>query len=201
MPFSRPSSPEQAWERLLEGNLRYVNGEPLAPVASAARIELASGQAPFAVVVGCSDSRVPVETVFDQPAGNLFVIRLAGHVISDEALASIEYGVSVLGAMLVLVLGHTSCGAVKAAVDHVDAGAAFGGHLHALIDEIAPAVRALERGAGDRWLDAVALHAQRSAAAITECSQIVYEAAAERRVLVDAGVYDLASGRVQRLPR
>jgi carbonic anhydrase len=201
MPFTRPCTPDEAWERLIAGNRRYVAEQPMAPVLAARRAELAAGQQPFAVIVGCSDSRVPVETIFDQPPGNVFVIRLAGHVITDEALASIEYGVSVLGASLVLILGHSSCGAVKAAVDHVDQGAQFGGHLHTLIDEIAPAVRALDRQSERRCEDAVALHARRSAAAVSERSQTVNEAIAQQRVRVDAALYDLSSGLVWPLGR
>src|SRR4029079_6729421 len=107
---------EQGLQRLLEGNKRFVAGA-LTSLTSLGqeRGELASGQSPFAVIVCCSDSRVPPEIVFDQPPGQLFVVRTAGQVIDEAARSSIVYGTDSLGASLVLVLGHSECGAVKAA--------------------------------------------------------------------------------------
>src|SRR5208337_4835071 len=105
MPYQqRPATPDEALARLLEGNQRFVDGVPRAPVPSAERIALASGQDPFAVVLGCSDSRVPIETIFDQQPGDLFVVRVAGNFINDDVLASIEYAVDILSCELLIVL-------------------------------------------------------------------------------------------------
>jgi len=130
-------SADQALQMLVEGNQRFASGNATHPHQSAERLaEVAAGQHPFAIIVGCSDSRVPPEIVFDQGIGDLFVIRTAGQVLDDVALASIEYAVEHLGVPLVVVLGHDSCGAVTAAV----AGGEAPGHLGSLISAIEPAV-------------------------------------------------------------
>ncbi|MFE5549268.1 carbonic anhydrase, partial [Streptomyces sp. NPDC056534] len=110
------TSPAVALDALLAGNTRFVSGAPQHPNQDAARrTELAPGQDPFAVILGCSDSRLAAEIIFDQGLGDLFVVRTAGHVLGTEVLGSVEYATSVLGARLVVVLGHDSCGAVAAA--------------------------------------------------------------------------------------
>ena len=133
---------EEALLRLQEGNARFVSGE----IASGPenyryrREQIVAGQEPFAIVVGCSDSRVPVEIVFDQGLGDLFVIRIAGNVISRTQLGSIEFSAMKHGARLVVVLGHTGCGAMKAAVAAVEAGAEpESDNLRVLVDQIRPA--------------------------------------------------------------
>ena len=133
---------EEALARLLEGNERFAAGRPEAPRRDERRRrEQAEGQTPFAVVLACSDSRVPPEIVFDQGIGDLFVIRVAGNTAADDvALGSIEFGVGVLGCPLLLVLGHEGCGAVKAAFDAVAEGEHPGGHLGALVRPIMPIV-------------------------------------------------------------
>src|SRR5581483_6066968 len=112
-----PISPTAALKNLMDGNARFVAETPITgrPLMDRVR-ELAKGQSPFATVLGCSDSRVPVETVFDHEPGDIFVIRIAGNFVDDSGLGSIEYAVAVLKSPLVMVLGHTSCGAVKAAI-------------------------------------------------------------------------------------
>lgn len=132
-------SPDAALRRLMAGNLRFAEDRPMHPHQSAERRrELLEGQHPFAVIVSCSDSRVPPELVFDAGLGDLFVIRLAGPVLNDHALGSIEYAVVHLGVTLVVVMGHESCGAVTAAVTDADAS----GHIGALIGSIQPSLRA-----------------------------------------------------------
>src|SRR5262245_58593416 len=116
-------SGDQALQQLLEGHRRYVTGNPLHPHQTAVhRAAIAQHQHPIAIIFGCSDSRVPVEIIFDQGLGDLFVIRLSGHVLTDAALGSIEYAVEELGVPLVMVLGHQRCGAVSAAVAAVTGG-------------------------------------------------------------------------------
>ena len=130
-------TPELALQQLMEGNLRYAEGNASHPHQSLERrAELVSGQHPFAVILGCSDSRIPPELIFDQGLGDIFVIRTAGEVVDNASLASIEYAVEHLGVSLVLVLGHDSCGAVTAAVQ----GGEVEGHLGCLVEFISSAV-------------------------------------------------------------
>ena len=142
---------ELALQHLMEGNLRYAEGNASQPHQSLERrAELISGQQPFAVILGCSDSRIPPELIFDQGLGDVFVIRTAGEVVDNASLASIEYAVDHLGVPLVMVLGHDSCGAVTAAVQ----GGEAEGHLGSLMDFIRPAVeQAREAGEGSDLLN------------------------------------------------
>jgi carbonic anhydrase len=128
-------TPDEALNRLMAGNPRFLNGEAEAPRRSIDRVrELSSGQAPYAALLGCADSRVPIEILFDEGFGDLFSVRVAGNVATREEIASLEYAVGVLGSKLVVVLGHTSCGAVTAAVQ----GDAVPGQISALFQHIAP---------------------------------------------------------------
>ena len=181
-----PAEKDAALARLLEGNGRYVEGHPHAARASAHRVELADAQRPFAVVLGCSDSRVPVETIFDQGPGDLFVIRLAGNIVTAEGLASIEYAIEFLGSGLVIVLGHTGCGAVQAAISVAESGAYPPGHIGLLAEAIAPSTRDAHP---------VEANARASARALVGRSSIV-RAAVARGVRVLAAIYDLHTGRV-----
>ena len=136
-------SPAEAISKLKEGNGRYTSGSLQHPGQTAERrTELAKTQHPFATIVSCSDSRVPPEIVFDQGLGDLFVVRVAGNVINDEGLGSVEYTVDHLGTRLILVLGHQSCGAVKAARETIAAKGKAPGHIQSLVTAIKPAVEA-----------------------------------------------------------
>jgi carbonic anhydrase len=136
--------------QLAEGNARYVAGQPSHPHQDGARrTEVAAGQKPFAVVVGCSDSRTAPEILFDQGLGDLFVTRLAGNVVDDAALGSIEFAVAKLGARMVVVLGHEKCGAVTAAVDAETKGTVLPAHLGAFVDAIKPAAESVKDLPGD----------------------------------------------------
>ncbi len=140
-------SPADALARLKAGNQRFVAGKLQHPHQdSKRRAELAKGQRPFAIVLGCADSRTSPEVLFDQGLGDLFVIRVAGNVLDDHALASIEYGVEHLGAQLIVVLGHQRCGAVQAAKETIDSNAEAPAHINSLVTAIQPAVEAT-RGA------------------------------------------------------
>jgi carbonic anhydrase len=136
-------TPDEALERLREGNRAFASDQPL-PVnqGSERRHELAAGQAPFAVLVSCSDSRVPPEIVFGRGLGELFTIRMAGNTIDTTALGSIEYAVEHLGVPLVVVMGHERCGAVSAAADVVQRNSHFPGAVGAMLQPIIPAVLA-----------------------------------------------------------
>jgi carbonic anhydrase len=140
---ARPGTPEEALAELLAGNERFVTGTRLHPHQDAERrAALVSAQRPFAVVFGCSDSRLAAEIIFDRGLGDLFVVRTAGHIVGPEILASIEYGVSVLGAPLVVVLGHDSCGAVRATHDALTGVAPPAPGLRPIVDRIAPSLPA-----------------------------------------------------------
>lgn len=138
-------SADEALERLIEGNRRFAAGEPQqSSDTRALRENLTEGQAPFAVILGCSDSRVPVEMVFDQSFGDLFVIRVAGNVVAPSQIGSIEFAAEAFGTPLVVVLGHTRCGAVNATLQQLQQPA---GHqsrnLRSIVDRVRPSVEAL----------------------------------------------------------
>ncbi|MCX4813154.1 carbonic anhydrase [Streptomyces sp. NBC_01239] len=152
-PLPRPTTAPAALAELLDGNRRYATDHSRHPDESRRlRRQLAVAQHPFAVIVGCIDSRVPPELVFDQGLGDLLCIRTAGEVLDEAVLASIQYGVEELRIPLVLVLGHERCGAVAATLAHLETGAPVPGHLALLVDEIAPAARRTRALPGD-WAE------------------------------------------------
>jgi len=188
-------SASAALRNLLEGNARFVAGAPLCrPTISQVR-ELASGQSPFATVLACADSRVPVETLFDHAPGDIFVVRLAGNFVSDAALASIEYATAVLKSPLVMVLGHTSCGAVQAAVEYARTGIALPGHMQTLVDAIIPAARTCADRPGDWWNNAVAENVRLAVKTLRASSPIMTQALLDGHEIVGA-VYNLSTGAV-----
>jgi len=133
-------------KKLIEGNKRYVESKPVHPNQTAKRRkEITKGQKPFAIIVGCSDSRVPPEILFDQGLGDLFIIRVAGNIVDDVALGSIEYAADHLGTKLIVVLGHGKCGAVSATVK----GGEVHGHIGSIVKKIAPAVKKAKGQPGD----------------------------------------------------
>lgn len=153
-------SAEEAFELLQHGNERYASGQCTHPHQTGQRrLQVLAGQQPIAAILSCSDSRVPVELIFDMGIGDLFIIRNAGNVVDDVVLASIEYAVEHLGVSLVLVLGHTQCGAVTAAV----AGGQPAGHLGSILQVIQPAVAAAAEKPGDQVLNAVLENTRRMA--------------------------------------
>jgi carbonic anhydrase len=147
---------EQALQRLMAGNRRFVTGVPVNQGRdSVRRAAVAEHQNPFAVILGCSDSRVLPEVVFDEGIGDLFLVRVAGNTANDPALlGSIEYSAGHLGSVLLVVLGHQGCGAVKATIDHVQKGAVEPGHIEAFVDPIIPAVQAVAGQPADQLVDA-----------------------------------------------
>lgn len=193
-------SPPPPLQRLVEGNARYVAEARQNPRADEPRRcqTFSEGQNPFAIVLSCADSRVPVEILFDQGVGDLFVIRVAGNVAQPAEMASIEYAAAHLGAPLVVVMGHSRCGAVAAAVE----GGHAPGHLPQLLHSIAPAVETVRRTAPDltgaALLDAtVQANAWLSVETLLTRSGIVADLVRERRLQVVAAVYDIHSGEVQ----
>ena len=146
-PAPEPQTAEQAIAELKAGNERYATGSNLHHDYGPERAELALSQHPFAIVLGCADSRVSPELAFDQSRGRLFVIRLAGNFVDDNGLASAEYGVVVLGAALIVVLGHSECGAIKSTIDVITKKKELPGHLPKLVSYLKPPVQqALDQG-------------------------------------------------------
>ncbi len=137
-------SAHEALRRLREGNLRFVAGLKEAPVGQTRRRELTDGQAPFAIILGCSDSRVPAEIVFDQGLGDLFVIRVAGNIVAPSQIGSVEFAAERYDTRLVVVLGHSSCGAVLATIDELRRPSEDQSrNLRSIVDRIRPAVEGL----------------------------------------------------------
>src|SRR5215475_2636725 len=191
-------TPADALAELRAGNLRFVTGTRVHPNQDAEhRAELAAGQDPFAVIFGCSDSRLAAEIIFDQGLGDLFVVRTAGHTVGAEVLGSIDYAVTVLNTPLVLVLGHNSCGAVTAARDAVATGTSLSGNLQAIVDAIIPSVkRAAEKG----WYEVdqiVDVHTQLTVEQVQAESPALAQAVTEGRCTVVGLTYRLDAGKVQ----
>jgi carbonic anhydrase len=181
---------------LKAGNQRFIAGASECGPQTARCVRLAEGQSPFAIVLGCSDSRVPIETIFDQPAGSIFVVRVAGNFVNDFSLASIEFSVAVLKSKLVLVLGHTHCGAVDAAVSYVRNGTTLPGHIQQLVAEIAPAAREIQSAPGDWLINAIEENVRMNVGALRARSEILTGALERGELEVMGGVYDLRSGCV-----
>ena len=189
---------EEALRRLEQGNARFVAGrvsETTPASIAEIRRKVAQVQKPFAIIVGCSDSRVGPEVVFDQKVGDIFVVRTAGEVVDPVGLGSIEYAVAHLGSPLIVVLGHERCGAVSAAVS----GAKEPGHIATVLKAIQPAVRATKGQAGDPVENAVRAQALDVAAQLQASGPILKEAVQSGKLKIVAARYDLDSGKVSLL--
>ena len=200
IPSANIENATEALQELSAGNQRYVTGTNHHHDFGPERPGLVAGQRPFAVILSCSDSRVAPELAFDQSRGRLFVVRVAGNFVDDSGLASIEYGTSVLGASLVMVLGHTECGALKAAVDVVTHGTRLPGHLPKLVAHLEPAVRQAH-GEGKELVDAairqnIGLNVQK----LRNSEPVLAELVRTNRMLVVGALYDLLTGKVAVLP-
>ena len=185
---------EEALAKLLEGNSRYVEQSRLNPNQSDERRDsLITGQSPYAIILGCSDSRVPPEIVFDQGLGDLFVIRVAGNVVDDIVLASIEYAAEHLHSPLLMVLGHTNCGAVAAALqeDELD------GHLPSIAQAIEEAVERARDAEGDTLDMTIRAHARITAEHLRESESILKGLVDYGKLKVVAAYYDLDTGVVE----
>ena len=187
-------APAEAISKLKEGNGRYTSGNLQHPgQTTERRTELAKTQHPFAAIVSCSDSRVPPEIVFDQGLGDLFVVRVAGNVINDEGLGSIEYTVDHLGTRLILVLGHQSCGAVKAARETIAAKGKAPGHIESLVTAIKPAVEATAKDDLDTTVKA---NVKNVVQALRSSTPILKAKVDSGEVKVIGGYYSLDTGAV-----
>ncbi|WP_344445089.1 carbonic anhydrase [Kitasatospora nipponensis] len=184
-----------ALEMLLAGNRRFTAGTPEHPNQDAVRrAEVVPGQSPFAVLFGCSDSRLAAEIIFDRGLGDLFVVRTAGHVMGPEVLGSIEYGVSVLGSPLVVVLGHDSCGAVAAARAAVQGGAPATGYVRDVIERVTPSVLAARAAGCTEDADYIDTHLRHTVDLLIERSRVLADAVEAGSAAVLGLSYRLADG-------
>ena len=180
------NSPDEALQALVTGNNRFVNNKRTNPHQTQARLtEVAQGQAPFAAILGCADSRVPTEIVFDQGLGDLFVCRVAGNVASAQEIGSLEFGSMVLGAKVIMVLGHESCGAVQAAVD--------GGELPGQIGDV---VKKIDIGDGSNSLEKATKANVAYQVEILKQSPLLSELIAQGKLIIVGGYYQLSTGQV-----
>jgi len=196
-PPANAIAPADALKRLMEGNARYAANAPNERDFSSGRAARVQGQYPFAQILSCSDSRVAPELAFDQGPGDLFIMRVAGNVVNPELLASIEYGAQFLGAPLIMVLGHSGCGAVDAAIKVLKSKAVLPGHLPQLIAAIKPAVIVAEKTKTvDLLANAVTENVRRQVAQLKRSPPIVQKLYAAKKIDIVGGVYDLATGKV-----
>jgi carbonic anhydrase len=187
----QPTSPDAALQRLLEGNQRFVDEACQNPQRSRSRLqETAFAQYPFASILGCGDSRVPAEIVFDQGLGDLFVIRVAGNIASQTVIGSLEFAASVLGTQLVVVVGHSQCGAVAAAVK----GEPLPGRIGGFVEDIKLAVARMKDKTGDLTQDAVIANIQYQAQKLAESSTILADLIRVGKLKIVGGQYDLRTG-------
>ena len=186
---------------LKAGNARFVAGTPESPRRRPQDFApLANGQFPEAAVIACSDSRVPPEILFDQGVGDLFVIRVAGNVVGGSGAVvkgSIEYAAAVLNVPLVVVLGHSECGAVKAAVEHIDQHDSLPGEINGLVELIKPAVEQVRSEPGDKLANAIRAHVELGVERLKELEPILAAPVAAGKLTIVGATYDLASGRVE----
>lgn len=194
----------EAIERLKEGNRRFVAGRRRSGAVSPnRRMRLTDGQSPFAAILGCSDSRVPAELVFDQGLGDLFVVRVAGNVAAPSQVGSVEFAAGLFGIELVVVLGHTRCGAIEATLKELDHPAGDpSANLGAILNRIRPAVRSLPDMTPDADHDTLARQAVRAnvraqVAVLSQGSEILGRLIEAGRLTVVGAEYDLATGEVE----
>lgn len=189
----QPVNPQAALKRLMEGNKRFIDGKRLNPNQSKLRLQETSvAQYPFAAILGCADSRVPAEIVFDQGLGDLFVVRVAGNVASQTAIGSLEFATAVLGAQLIVVVGHAKCGAVIAATKSDP----LPGRIGVFVEEIKPAVERVRNKTGSLEENAIIANVQYQAEKLAESSTILRGLIKEGKLQIVGGRYDLASGKV-----
>lgn len=191
-PHPKYISPDAALKRLLDGNKRFMQFHPEYPNHSQARLQaVATAQRPFATLLSCADSRVPAEIIFDRGIGDLFDVRIAGNVVTPEALGSIEYAVAVLGSPLIMVLGHERCGAVTAAVK----GETLPGQIGTFVKAIKPAIANLQSKSDEDVENAVVANVQYQVNKLRQ-SELLNQLVLEGKLKIIGGRYDLDTGEV-----
>ncbi|MCY1408401.1 Carbonic anhydrase [compost metagenome] len=190
-------NPDQALQRLIAGNERYVSGNSDTHDFKDEREALVSGQNPFVAVLSCSDSRIAPEYAFDTARGDLFAIRVAGNFVTGEGLASLEYAVAVLGAPLILVLGHESCGAIDAGIKALKDSTVFPGHIPKLTEALKPSIEKVLKQPGDLMENATAQNVKDSVQSLKGATPLITDALDKGKLKIVGGVYRLATGKVE----
>ncbi|HET6325318.1 MAG TPA: carbonic anhydrase [Planctomycetaceae bacterium] len=197
------STPDAVLEKLLKGNQRFVEGRLIHPRRGPKDFAAAaSGQAPLAVIMACADSRVAPELVFDQGIGDLFVVRIAGNIVSGAGptvKGSIEYAVAELGARLIMVLGHTGCGACKAAIEHIESNDALPGAIGELINPIRPIVRMVAGQPGNKLTNVINANVKEGVKRLKGLEPILSKLVNSGELKVVGGTYQLSTGSVELL--
>lgn len=189
---------ELALTKLMRGNRRFIEGKSIHPRQGRAALdEVAKGQKPFAMIIGCSDSRVPAEIVFDQGLGDLFIIRTAGQVAANASYGTMEFGTSALGSKLIVVLGHDKCGAVDAALKRPEN---VPGHIVTLVNSIKQVSRQIEGKSGDRLSNAIRQNVINQVEELRDLEPILTRQYMRGEILIVGAVYHLEDGRVEFLP-
>lgn len=199
--FAQPArsaeTPDAALARLMEGNARYVSGKMAERDFSAGRAARTQGQAPFAAILGCADSRVAPELAFDQAPGELFIVRVAGNFVTPDGLGSLEYGAAVLGTKVIMVLGHTSCGAVNATVEALQKGNTLPGHIADLVRAMKPGIEPVLKTPGDDLRQrAVVANVQANVRRLQTEKPILSDMVSSGKLKVVGAYYDLPTGKV-----
>ena len=191
-------SPQEDLKTLKEGNFRFINNLKLNRDLLEQMNDTKDGQWPFAAILSCMDSRTSAELIFDLGLGDIFSVRIAGNVISENVLGSLEYATAVVGSRLIVVLGHTNCGAVKGACDNVELG-----HITALLEKIKPAIaqetqtKTNRTGDNSSFVNSVSkLNAQHTAYEIVKKSEIIRKLVEDGTVGIVSAIYDVATGKV-----
>jgi carbonic anhydrase len=196
-PVRSAETAEAAFNRLIEGNARYVAGQMKERDFSAGRAARAQGQKPFAAILGCADSRVAPELAFDQEPGELFVVRVAGNFMTPDGLGSLEYGAAVLGTKVIVVLGHTSCGAVNATVEALQKGNTLPGHIQDLVRAMKPGIEAtVKAGGADLGQRAMIANVKANVARLQAATPILSDMVAKGQLKIAGAYYDLPTGKV-----
>jgi carbonic anhydrase len=199
-PSPTVTTPDEALSSLLAGNVRYVHRSPIHPNQSAERqAEVAQGQHPWGAILGCIDSRVPPELVFDQGLGDLFVARTAGQVIDNVVLGSVEYAVT-QGVKLIMVLGHGNCGAVNATIKMLQTNGHADGQIGAIVEAIKPAVQQAQSQPGDLLDNSTRANIALEVKYLKSSSQIISHALDQNAIKLVGAMNDLTTGAVNLLP-
>lgn len=196
-PARAAETPDAALARLMEGNARYASGKMSERDYSVGRVARSQGQAPFAAILGCADSRVAPELAFDQGPGELFVVRVAGNFVTPDGLGSLEFGAAVLGTKVIMVLGHTSCGAVNATVDALQKGNTLPGHIADLVRALKPGIEPVLKTPGpDLQQRAMIANVQANVRRLQTEKPILGDMVAAGKLKVVGAYYDLPTGKV-----
>jgi carbonic anhydrase len=192
-------APDAALDRLMKGNVRYIDGLTKRHDFKHEREVLSTGQNPFAAVLSCADSRIAPELCFDTARGDVFVCRVAGNFANDDIVASLEYAVAVLNTPLIMVLGHGACGAVDSTIKSIKDGTTLPGHLPSLVAALRPAVEAVKDKPGDLLANAIRANVALNVDKLKGAAPILKSSADDKKIRVVGGVYELKTGRVELL--